>query len=208
MQLTHIALWTNHLERLRDFYVKYFNGKSNEKYVNPKKGFASYFVSFESGPALEIMQRQDITEAYDKDHIGLAHLAFHADKKEQVDQMIERFRMDGYTIAGETRTSGDGYYEGVIRDPDGNIIEIVANGEPEIQVALFPPYELLLEADPDREKVEAYLKDSDCFNGTKFRCRRDRGSQGGGWQGGDYEPCRGGYLPSARNRPETITACI
>ena len=63
MQLTHIALWTNHLERLRDFYVKYFNGKSNEKYVNPKKGFASYFVSFESGPALEIMQRQDITEA-------------------------------------------------------------------------------------------------------------------------------------------------
>ena len=45
MQLTHIALWTNHLERLRDFYVKYFNGKSNEKYVNSKKGFASYFVS-------------------------------------------------------------------------------------------------------------------------------------------------------------------
>ena len=158
MQLTHIALWTNHLERLRDFYVKYFNGKSNEKYVNSKKGFASYFVSFESGPALEIMQRQDITEAYDKDHIGLAHLAFHADKKEQVDQMIERFRMDGYTIAGETRVSGDGYYEGVIRDPDGNIVEIVANGEPEIQAALFPPYELLLEADPDREKVEVYLK--------------------------------------------------
>ena len=133
MQLTHIALWTNHLERLRDFYVKYFNGKSNEKYVNPKKGFASYFVSFESGPALEIMQRQDITEAYDKDHIGLAHLAFHADTKEQVDQMIERFRMDGYTIAGETRTSGDGYYEGVIRDPDGNIVEIVVGGELEIQ---------------------------------------------------------------------------
>ena len=74
--------------------------------------------------------------------------------------------MDGYTIAGETRTSGDGYYEGVIRDPDGNIVEIVANGEPEIQVALFPPYELLLEADPDREKVEAYLKDSDCFIAT------------------------------------------
>ena len=74
-----------------DFYVKYFNGKSNEKYVNSKKGFASYFVSFESGPALEIMQRQDITEAYDKDHIGLAHLAFHADKKEQVDQNDRTF---------------------------------------------------------------------------------------------------------------------
>ena len=64
MQLTHIALWTNHLERLRDFYVKYFNGKSNEKYVNPKKGFASYFVSFESGPALEIMLTTRIISAW------------------------------------------------------------------------------------------------------------------------------------------------
>lgn len=54
----------------------------------------------------------------------------------------------------------------MIRDPDGNIVEIVANGEPEIQAALFPPYELLLEADPDREKVEVYLKDSDCFIAT------------------------------------------
>ena len=85
------------------------------------------------------MQRQDITEAYDKDHIGLAHLDFHEEKKEQVDQMIERFRKDGYTIAGETRDSGDGYYEGVIRDPDGNLVEIVANRAPEILEALFPP---------------------------------------------------------------------
>lgn len=166
MHLTHIALWTNDLERLRDFYVRYFEGKSNEKYVNPKKGFASYFVSFESGPALEIMSRKDISETYGKEHIGLAHLAFHADTKAQVDEKIERFRRDGYTIYGETRTSGDGYYEGVILDPDGNIVEIVANGEPEIQMASFPPYELLLEADPDREKVEAYLKDSDCFVAT------------------------------------------
>ena len=49
MQLTHISIWTNELERSRDFYIKYFNGKSNEKYVNPKKGFASYFVTFEGG---------------------------------------------------------------------------------------------------------------------------------------------------------------
>ena len=49
MQLAHIAIWTNELERSRDFYIKFFNGKSNEKYVNPKKGFASYFVTFEGG---------------------------------------------------------------------------------------------------------------------------------------------------------------
>lgn len=157
MRLTHVAFWTNHLERLRDFYVKYFEGKSNEKYVNPKKGFSSYFVSFESGPSLEIMQRLDITAGCEPERIGLTHLAFHADTKEQVNRMIERFRADGYTISGECRTSGDGYYEGVVLDPDGNPVEIVVNGEPEISTALVPPYELLLEADPDRTKVDGNL---------------------------------------------------
>lgn len=166
MHLTHIALWTNDMERLRDFYVWYFEGKSNEKYVNPKKGFASYFVSFEEGPSLEIMQRQDVTERYEPEHIGLAHLAFHADTNAQVDRMIGRFRTDGYTIAGETRTSGDGYYEGVVLDPDGNRVEIVANGRAVITKASSYPYELLLEADPDRAKVEAYLPQSDCFVAT------------------------------------------
>ena len=75
MQLTHIAIWTNELERSRDFYIKYFNGKSNEKYVNPKKGFASYFVTFEGGASLEIMQRTDITKETADVFIGLAHFA-------------------------------------------------------------------------------------------------------------------------------------
>ena len=161
--LTHIALWTTQLETLRDFYVRYFNGTSNEKYVNPKKGFASYFVYFESGPALEIMQRTDITEQREKECIGLAHIAFHVRSKEEVDRQVELFRRDGYAIVGEPRTSGDGYYEGVILDPDGNRVELVAFGEPEIVPASCPPYDLLLDADPDQTKVDAYWKESDAF---------------------------------------------
>ena len=83
MQLTHIAIWTNELERSRDFYVKYFGGKSNEKYVNPKKGFASYFVTFEGAASLEIMQRTDITVENDGVYIGLAHFAFLPDQKRE-----------------------------------------------------------------------------------------------------------------------------
>lgn len=161
--LTHIALWTTQLETLRDFYVYYFNGRSNEKYVNPKKGFASYFVYFESGPALEIMQRTDVTELREKEYIGLAHLAFHLPSKEEVDRQVAQFRQAGYLIAGEPRTSGDGYYEGVILDPDGNRVELVAFGEPEIAPATYPPYPLLLDADPDQVKVDAYWKASDSF---------------------------------------------
>lgn len=126
MQLTHIAIWTNELERAREFYTKYFNGTSNEKYVNPKKGFASYFITFEGGASLEIMQRTDITEERSGLFIGLAHFAFSVGSKEKVNEMIEMFRKEGYTITGEPRTTGDGFYEGSVEDPDGNIVEVIA----------------------------------------------------------------------------------
>ncbi len=74
MHISHIAIWTTRLEELRNFYITYFNGTSNEKYINPKKGFESYFISFDQGFAsLEIMQRQDITTPALKDCLGLAH---------------------------------------------------------------------------------------------------------------------------------------
>lgn len=127
MELTHIAVWTNDLERLRNFYVTWFHGKSKEKYVNPRKGFASYFITFENGVALEIMQRIDITDSLPgRDYIGLSHFAFSLGTKEKVDEMIERFRKAGYRITGEPRMTGDGFYEGVFLDPDGNLIEVVA----------------------------------------------------------------------------------
>ena len=81
MQLAHIAIWTNELERSRDFYIKYFNGKSNEKYVNPKKGFASYFVTFEGGASLEIMQRTDIPKKRQMSSSDLPILPFLPDRK-------------------------------------------------------------------------------------------------------------------------------
>ncbi len=115
------------MERSRRFYETYFNGKSNEKYINEKKGFASYFVKFDSGASLEIMQRNDITECTEnKELIGLAHFAFSIGSKEKVNEMIEIFRKNGCQILGEPRLTGDGFYEGVVADPDGNKIEIVA----------------------------------------------------------------------------------
>lgn len=34
MTLEHVAIWTERLEALKDFYVKYFDGVPNEKYIN------------------------------------------------------------------------------------------------------------------------------------------------------------------------------
>lgn len=57
---------------------------------------------------------------------GFAHIAISVGSKEKVDNLTERLREDGYTIEGNPRTSGDGYYESVILDPEGNYVEIVA----------------------------------------------------------------------------------
>lgn len=126
MKIHHIAIWTFRLEEMRTFYTRYFGGVSNEKYVNPKKGFQSYFLRFEGGTDLELMSRTDVQQsAIEENRLGLTHLAFSFPSKEEVLQLTEAFRSAGYTIAGEPRTSGDGYFESVVLDPDGNRIECV-----------------------------------------------------------------------------------
>ena len=129
MKIEHIAIWVRDLEKSRAFYQKYFGSVSNEKYDNPLKKFQSCFLSFENGCRIEIMTRPDIQEggnSYDSQQFGIIHLAFSAGSKEKVDDLTNLLRQDGYTIAGEPRTTGDGYYESVILDPENNIIEIVA----------------------------------------------------------------------------------
>lgn len=129
MKIEHIALWVKDLEKTRAFYQKYFGAVSNEKYINPVKNFESYFLSFENGCRLEIMTRPDLKKSdnsYESQQFGIIHFAFSAGSKGKVNELTETLRNDGYTIAGEPRTTGDGYYESVILDPENNIIEIVA----------------------------------------------------------------------------------
>lgn len=122
----HIAIWTFRLEEMKEFYTRYFNGTSNEKYINPKKGFESYFLRFEGGTDLELMSRPDVQNLpIEENRLGLTHLAFAFDSREAVLQQTELLRSAGYSIVGEPRTSGDGYFESVILDPDGNRIECV-----------------------------------------------------------------------------------
>lgn len=123
--IDHIAIWVKDLEKMREFYCKYFDGVSNQRYENRVKGFESYFISFDGATRIELMKRKNIEERIYKEILGLAHLAFKVGSKEKVNELTEIFRKDGYKIIGEPRTTGDGYYESVILDPEGNRIELV-----------------------------------------------------------------------------------
>ncbi len=127
MHIEHIAIWTHDLERLRSFYETYFAGRSNAKYVNPRKQFESYFMTFAGGARLELMQRPDVPSSrndVDQPFTGYIHLAFSTGSREAVDALTDRLRADGYLILDGPRTTGDGYYESTVLDPDGNRIEL------------------------------------------------------------------------------------
>ncbi|MFN8372004.1 MAG: VOC family protein [Anaerolineae bacterium] len=127
MRIEHIALWAHDVEAMKDFYVRYFDGRAGEKYVNPKHGFSSYFVSFDTGARLEIMHMPSVPENgndLERQALGWIHIAFSVGSKETVDSLTERLRADGYRVIGEPRTTGDGYYESVVLDPEGNRVEI------------------------------------------------------------------------------------
>lgn len=127
MKFEHIALWVKDLEKVRDFYIRYFGMKSSDKYVNPKKRYSSYFLSFpDSETRFEIMHRPDILENEGDKGMknGLAHISIAVGSKEKVEELTEEIVEDGYTLMGELRTTGDGYYESVILDPEGNYVEI------------------------------------------------------------------------------------
>jgi lactoylglutathione lyase len=127
--IVHIGIWTHDLERLRSFYVDVLGGESGPRYENARTGFRSYFISFGSGARLELMQRPSNREPHrddDATHLGFAHVALALGSREAVEASVARLESRGTPILGRPRLTGDGYYEAVVADPDGNRIELVA----------------------------------------------------------------------------------
>ncbi|MDR2963751.1 MAG: VOC family protein [Bacteroidales bacterium] len=127
MKINHIALYVNDLESMRRFYETYFRARTNTLYHNPKTGLRTYFLSFPQGDCrLELMLRPDLKQ-HDKtlSATGYTHLACGVGSRERVDELTETLAKDGYTVVSAPRTTGDGYYESVVLDPEGNAIEIV-----------------------------------------------------------------------------------
>ncbi|MES2851001.1 MAG: VOC family protein [Bacteroidota bacterium] len=130
MTLEHAAIWTNDLEKLKDYYCTYFSGVANNKYSNPEKKFSSYFLSFKGGARLEIMSMDGVppntNDTVQAQHLGLIHLAFGVDTIEEVEAKATELKAAGFPILSGPRKTGDGYYEFETLDPDNNRLEVTA----------------------------------------------------------------------------------
>ncbi|MEX0273386.1 MAG: VOC family protein [Flavobacteriaceae bacterium] len=126
MRIEHLAIWVVDLERMSSFYERYFDAQKGALYHNPNKNFSSYFLHFGDGARLELMHNPKVPLMVEQrnERLGYVHMAISVGSKEKVDELTERLDGDGFEIVGKPRTTGDGYYEGIVLDPEGNRIEI------------------------------------------------------------------------------------
>jgi lactoylglutathione lyase len=126
MKINHIALYVKDLEKMKEFYEKYFNAKPNKMYHNQKTGLKTYFLEFENDSRLEIMTKENLNcIVKDPNNIGYIHVSFSVGSKDNVNKLTKQLESDGYKIISQPRITGDGYYESCISDPENNQIEIV-----------------------------------------------------------------------------------
>lgn len=125
MIIEHVALYVNNLVAARNFFVRYLCGQSNNGYHNPKTGFSSYFITFDGGARLELMNKPEmVDQAKPLNRTGYAHIAFSVGSWARVDALTEELRAAGYEVVSGPRITGDGYYESCIVAIEGNQIEI------------------------------------------------------------------------------------
>ena len=128
-RIEHVAFWTTDIERLCGFYARYFGATPAALYRNPARGFESRFLSFEDGARLEVMRREGlslVTPVPGAERHGLTHVAISVGSETRVDALAGALRADGYAVLDGPRRTGDGYYEAIVLDPDGNRVEITA----------------------------------------------------------------------------------
>ena len=126
MKIAHMALWTTELEAQARFWAEFFGGPLNEKYSSKHNpGFESYFVRIGDDIAIELMTKPGLRALRpDNQTTGWVHLAIAVGSAAKVDALASKAQAQGILLS-PPRTTGDGYYEAVIKDPDGNFIEIV-----------------------------------------------------------------------------------
>ena len=126
-QIAHVALWCRDLEAVAGFWQTLFGAQVGPRYESRRHaGFVSRFVKLDNGPALELMSLPALSAAMAgaAERPGWTHVAIALGSREQVDRLAQRARECG-ALLSPPRMTGDGYYEAVISDPEGNSVEIV-----------------------------------------------------------------------------------
>lgn len=126
-RIAHVALWTPDLDASAAFWARHFAAEIGEEYVSRNRpGFRSRFVRLGEGPTIELMTGPWLAglPADPAERTGWAHLAIALGSEDAVRAAAERLAAEGVLVSGPRRT-GDGFFEAVVRSPEGALVEIV-----------------------------------------------------------------------------------
>lgn len=134
MRIDHISIFVNDLDAEKNFFVKYFGAHAGSRYKNFSTESINYFLKFDDGSRLELMQRESSVDVANKPHrTGYNHIAICVGDRKDVDDLTKRLEINGVQIFSGARMTGDGYYSSVVVDPEGNGIEIMAEDSKDIR---------------------------------------------------------------------------
>jgi lactoylglutathione lyase len=126
VKLAHIALWTREIDRISAFWERVFQVEIGPLYESRNRpGFSSRFLSLSGGATIEVMSGPWVADHLRAEETGYAHIAISLGSRSAVDRVAWEMEKDGVLVAAP-RLTGDGFYEAVIQDPDGNLVEITA----------------------------------------------------------------------------------
>lgn len=125
-RIEHVGLWVRDLDLVCDFYVRHFGAQPGPRYQNVAKGFTSRFLAFADGARLELMTSLGRLSSAGGEHLGLAHMALSLGSEAAVDALTAQLKASNVPVLDGPRCTGDGYYESVVLDPEGNRIELMA----------------------------------------------------------------------------------
>lgn len=123
--IDHVALYVEDLDAVCAFYRDYLDAEVDGGYHNPRTGLRTHFLTFGDGARLEVMTRPGQDEEPSPRRRGFIHVAFNLESRVAVDGLVARLVADGVEIVNGPRVTGDGYYEAVTVDPEGNLVELV-----------------------------------------------------------------------------------
>ncbi len=129
MNITRISIYVHDVERMKDFYMKYFDAELDDTYENFQKGTKYTFLKFDEGSRIALVTAPDVQERTQGGRVrGISHFAISLPNALMVRMVTSRLMDDGYQVVNGVRYTGYGKYESRVLDPEGNEIELTTEG--------------------------------------------------------------------------------
>ena len=102
MRIGNAGIFVKDLEGAKKFFEDYFGATVLKTYNEEENNYYSYILQLDEGAWIELMTKPGIVdEPKDPNRTGLAHICIKVDNRPELDEIIKKFKQDGYKTLSE-----------------------------------------------------------------------------------------------------------